>query len=604
MADRRLHPSNRSTRSLSRFHVFGILLPLAMIFCAPMSVRADDSPGQPSDPLLDAMQAELFRAKDGLHLEGQPAPYFISFWIQEQATISLQGKNGGITHAHPPFHPHRYGGVEVRVGSPEFDNTDVSPTEEYSSEDFQDSTWSMWEKAALPVVGTDREIRATLWLLADHSYKQAVSDYQKKKGKAALAVKDSLPDFTHEKPSVFLAGSPAISFDSQIWLDRIRTTTRTLSQHSHVIDATMEVSVNHVVNYLVNTEGTRLRTEGTYFRVDLEGKAMSKDGVLLDSFRRYAVRDPQELPDASVLAADTVELASELLDLTRAEELVSYTGPAILDGDVAGVFLHEALGHRLEGERQRKPEEGHTFKDKIGKKVLPEFLTVVDDPTRDRYDGKTLNGTYSHDTEGIPARAVTLVEKGVLKNFLLSRTPIEGFEHSNGHGRAESPVEWDAFQDPVARMGNLILLSAVKTPFKKLKEKLLAEVKKKGRPFGLIIRRARSGETSTAAGGNWFGSTFQAWKTRPVLIYKVDVNSGKETLTRGAELIGTPLTSLEHIIDTGDKAQIFNGYCGAESGDVPVSIVSPMVLTTLVEIQRIGGTPKTTPILPSPLHEE
>jgi predicted Zn-dependent protease len=236
--------------------------------------------------------------------------------------------------------------------------------------------------------------------------------------------------------------------------------------------------------------------------------------------------------------------------------------------------------------------------------VLPTFLSVIDDPTVRTGGGidapaegggpaiahrpVSLNGYYTYDDEGVAARKVTLIDNGVLRDYLKSRTPIAGSLHSNGHGRAEGSA------NPMGRMANLFLRSTKKVPVSKLKEMLLDEVRRQGKPFGLIIRDITGGSTNTSNYG------YQAFKGEPRLVYRVDAKTGAETLVRGVEMVGTPLTTVSRIIATSDTEGVFNGFCGAESGFVPVSTVAPALLMSEIELQRTEKAAERPPVLPPP----
>src|SRR5205085_2756400 len=222
------------------------------------------------------------------------------------------------------------------------------------------------------------------------------------------------------------------------------------------------------------------------------------------------------------------------------------------------------------------------------KALLPSSLSIVDDPTLGSWSGMSLNGEYRYDDQGVAAQRTLLVEGGVLRSFLLSRAPVAGFARSNGHGRS-SPG-----RDPVARMANLVVQSDRTLTPAKLKEALLAEARRQEKPFGLLIRDVTGGNTDTS------GYAYQAFKGQPRLVYKVDAKSGEETLVRGVEIVGTPLLSINKIIATGDDARVFNGYCSAESGYVPVSTVAPTVLVSEIELQRTRKDSGRPPVLPSP----
>ncbi len=258
----------------------------------------------------------------------------------------------------------------------------------------------------------------------------------------------------------------------------------------------------------------------------------------------------------------------------------------------AGIFFHEAIGHRLEGERLLSPGEGLTFKGKAGCNILPEFISIYDDPTIEKFEGKSLVGHYIYDDEGIPSQKVDLIKNGVLKNFLLSRSVADNFTNSNGHGRAVF------HEDPIARMANLIIKSSLEYDDNKLREMLIEETEKQENEFGLIIKEARSGETNT----NRYN--FQAFKGQPTMVYKIDPVSGKETLVRGTEFIGTPLTSIQKVMATGKVYEVTNGFCGAESGLIPVSTISPSILIKEVEMQRGNEPNLQPPILMSPWYKK
>lgn len=297
------------------------------------------------------------------------------------------------------------------------------------------------------------------------------------------------------------------------------------------------------------------------------------------------------LPDSASLTAAVDSLAVTLLALREAPVMEPYSGPAIIAAPAAGIFFHEALGHRLEGHRTKREGEGHTFKDKINEEILPEFISVYDDPTETEFAGVELYGHYRHDDQAIAAQRVELVKDGVLQGFLMSRAPIKNITHSNGHGRA------DVWRDPVSRMGNLIVETSRPQSFKKLKKQLIKECRKKDKPYGLLFLAMSAGETNTSSIG------VQVLRAKPTLVKKVYVKDGREELVRGVELIGTPLNMLENIAAAGDDPAVFNGVCGAESGWIPVSAVSPSILIREVEVQKSDKNMRKAQILPPPLFD-
>lgn len=560
------------------------------------------------DPLLSAMQKELSRAKKDLRLPDQPLPYFIEFWVQESVSASLMGKYGSITYSTSELHPVRYTGVQVRVGDYSLDNTNLPMNARFDQASYAEyMEENDRRRIQMPLDGNEAALRTTLWLLSDAAYKRSIIDYQKKKALQVSEIKnDKSDDFAREKPVIMLE-PPAeinISLDSDEWKDVVRKVTGYLARQPNIMEPSMDIQVSRDINYYVNTEGTVLRTSAIIYNFNITAWARTDDGMKVSDFRHVLVRDPNEIPDLEKLLSEAKGLARELAELRSAEEFNPYTGPAILAPDVAGVFFHEALGHRLEGERQRMTDSGQTFKGKVGEKILSDQITVSDDPTLERFNGKGLVGHYRYDDEGVAAQKVVLIEKGSLKSYLMSRTPIKGFNKSNGHGRSQNPAFIAYNGHPVGRMGNLLVESENKYNLEKMKEMLIAEAKKQGKSYGLIIRHVYGGDTNTQQGQtSSSGEHYQAFKATPVLVYAVDVATGKERLVRGVELVGTPLASLEKVIAAGNDPEAFNGVCGAESGWVPVSVVSPSILTAQVELQRIGGNPKKSPILLSPFQE-
>jgi predicted Zn-dependent protease len=308
----------------------------------------------------------------------------------------------------------------------------------------------------------------------------------------------------------------------------------------------------------------------------------------LGTYATFEASDPDRLPKLNDLEASARQVSTDLQNLIDAPLVDPFVGPAILSGRAAGVFFHEIFGHRVEGQRQKDESEGQTFTKSIGKPVLPDFLSVVFDPTRHSFDGTDLSGSYSYDDEGVKARPVTVVDNGILKTFLMSRMPIQGFDHSNGHGRRQPGF------DIVARQSNLIVESKNQVPEAKLREMLVAEIKKQGKPYGLYFKDVTSGYTTTRRRG------LQAFTVVPILVYRVYPDGRPDELVRGVDIVGTPLASFSRIVATSDHSSVFNGICGAESGSVPVSAVSPALLVSEIEVQKKERSLDRPPFLSRP----
>ena len=537
----------------------------------------------PRQKMLGALADELLRAHQSLQLRGHEAPYFLSYAVRGIETEEVGAKYGAVFLDRT--RRDRRLQVDVRVGSYAFDNTGQQETFDF---DGADSGYSPGREA--PLDDDPVALRNALWLVTDEHYKKSLSAYLKKKGKEVYRPDD--PDapasFSREEPHVAIDAPAAHPFDRDGWKREAREQTARLRTHPELFDSQLRVSVDHEARQFASSEGTRLITEQVIYGLHVQAWARAPDGMLLEDSRDYYGARESELPRGEKLSARIDEMVVELLALREAPVLDPYTGPALLAPEASGVLFHEAVGHRLEGERQNDDKDGHTFKGQVGKPILPFFLTILDDPTARGLGEVSLNGFYRYDDQGVPGQRALLVEKGILKSFLLSRAPVNGFIHSNGHGRSAPG------RDPVARMSNLIVESSKRVSAAKLKEALIAEARRQEKPYGLLIRDVTGGNTDTS------GYAYQAFKGQPRLVYRVDAKTGAETLVRGVEIVGTPLLSINKIIATGDDPRVFNGYCGAESGFVPVSTVAPTVLVSEIELQRTRKDSGRPPVLPSP----
>jgi len=533
------------------------------------------------------MSTELERNRTRLRLGENPPPYFISYSVKDLTQAYVAARYGALFDDSTSRDRRVF--ADVRVGSHELDN---SISEEFDF-NFSLKGTSYTTRKEAPLDDDLPALRTALWLITDEKYKGGLFNLLKKKGEAVYVVDDPKkpPSFSREKPSTYVGAQVSYTFDRARWSALVRKVSARFNEAPKIFDTDVRVTADKEVRYFVNSEGSRIVTEQTFYGVHVFAVTRADDGQLLDDSRDYYGFREAELPSDEKVMKDAESLIQELLALRAAPAIDPYTGPAILEAEAAGVLFHEAVGHRLEGDRMDNDAEGKTYKGQIGRQVLPPFITIVDDPTLALLSGKPLNGFYRYDDEGIPGQRVPLVEAGVLKNFLVSRHPVDGFLHSNGHGRGQGN------RRPVARMANLIASSTNQVSDAELKRMLIAEAKRQGKPYGLIIRDIQGGNTNTSSFG------YQAFKGIPRLVFRVDARDGKETLVRGVEVVGTPLSAVNKIIATGKTQGVFNGFCGAESGNVPVSTVAPATLLREIELQRVVEGRDRPPILPSPASE-
>jgi len=379
------------------------------------------------------------------------------------------------------------------------------------------------------------------------------------------------------------------ALDAKAWEAKLRRVSAPFADDPLVFRSDVSLTVESDNRYYVNSEGTEVATGDVACRLFIQAVTKADDGMELPLYTSYFATSPAGLPDEKQLITDARNMMDLLARLRKAPLVDPYSGPAILSGRAAGVFFHEIFGHRVEANRQRNADDGQTFASRVGQPVLPAFLSVIFDPTLSKVGNTELMGHYVYDDEGVKGRRVTVVDKGQLKTFLVDRAPIRDFPRSNGHGRAEPGYL------PVSRQSNLLVESGRSVSSEKLMDMLREEARKQGKPFGLFFDNIEGGFTVTGRG------SANAFNVLPNVVYKVYADPSKPLeLVRGVDLIGTPLSAFSKIVATGDKVDVFNGVCGAESGGVPVSASSPPLLVSEVEVQKKAQSLDTLPILPAP----
>ena len=543
---------------------------------------------QATPVILDAMTQELQRADSQLGKQAtgnagadkQLPPYFLSYSVSDASYVSIRAQYGALSLS--TANRVRVADVQVRVGNPSLDNT------------HGDHRATAVNSMPLPIVDDREALARSLWLATNIGYGNALDNYLRVKTEAEVRAKeeDTSPDFSKEEPQTHIGKvAPPVEVDRAAWEKRVRALSAIFREFPGVYQNAVILSVQNETDYYASSEGAKIVAPHLQARLVAIAVTRADDGMDLFRDQTFEAETVNGLPSQEVMEAAMRDLGKSLEALRKAPVTEPFNGPALLSGRAAAVFFHEVLGHRLEGQRQRGDEEGQTFTKDIGQDVLPKFLSVSDDPTMSKYEGTWLSGRYEYDDEGEKARRVDLIQDGVLKTFLMSRLPIASFSSSNGHGRAETG------HVPTGRQGNLIVTSTNKMPDAKLRQQLIDEAKKQGKPYGLYFEDISSGFTTTGRSG------LQAFSVVPVIVYRVYADGRPDELIRGADIVGTPLASFAKILATSDKQEVFNGYCGAESGSVPVSAVSPAILISEVEIQKKDQAHDLLPLLPSPLKD-
>ncbi|HEV2315761.1 MAG TPA: metallopeptidase TldD-related protein [Candidatus Acidoferrales bacterium] len=578
-------------RNASRIWAVTAALPAASVCLAGICLAgiclAGTGQSSPSDassapPVLQAMQQELQRTVTA-YSKADPPSYFVAYTVNDEENVNVSGSNGALLSSSDTRN--RWLEVQTRIGDYSLDNTHKI--------EGREPAWSSPGTQAtldddIPV------LRREIWRETDRQYRAAVEAFiavQTSKEVQAQSAEQRAPDFSHEQPHVSI--SPAVSFhvDRKPWEEKVRKYTAAFSASPAVLNSIVTFTAGATNQYFVNSEGSKLAFGQIRYRLELFVQSKAPDGMDLERYANFDWVDPSKAPTEAAVMNQIRILSGQIAALQKAPLVEPFAGPTLLTGRAAAVFFHEVLGHRLEGFRQKDASEGQTFTSKVGQPILPDFITVRDDPTTKEVRGEVLLGYYPFDDEAVPAQNVTLVDHGILKNFLMSRSPLINFPHSNGHGRRQL-----GFQ-PIARMGNTIVESDKTMTNAALRRRFIEEIRKQGKPFGLLIDDIAGGFTFTGR------AQPQAFQVQPLIVYKVFPDGRPDELVRGVNIVGTPLISITKIIATGDTPEVFNGYCGAESGSVPVSAVAPEILISEMEVSKKESSTDTPPILPPPAHD-
>jgi TldD protein len=573
---------NKRLRSLARRLPCAVAaLAILLVFAAP--ARAADE-----HPLLPIMQSELKLSMEKLVGPDGTKPYFLQFAVTDDEDVSVAATLGSLTQNSEDHS--RILDVDVRCGDYALDSTrQIRGEGGYGGRGF-----GGWGGTSLPLNDDPLATRHAIWLATDSEFKSAVKRLAQVKANLKVKVEEEDPsdDFSHEKPSVQIDPWVKQTADREQFAQRVKKLSERFRREPLIYSSIVMLSGSTTNHLAVNSEGSKLQFGRGAWRIGIQASTIADDGMRLWQYKSFDAATPEGLPDDEKIMAGVEQVISDVLALRQAPLVEPYTGPAILMNRASGVFFHEIFGHRIEGHRQKDVEEGQTFAKKIGQPILPTFITVVDDPTQAKFHGIDLNGFYEFDDECVPGQPARVVEDGVLKTFLMSRSPTRGFNHSNGHGRRQAGMQ------VVSRQGNLIITSTKEVSFDQLRTMLIDEAKKQNKEFGLLFKDISGGFTMT---GRY---SPQAFKVIPIIVYRVYTDGRPDELVRGVDIVGTPLTCFSQILGTGNDPDVFNGYCGAESGSVPVSAISPSILVEQIEVEKKQKAQDRPPILEAPIASE
>lgn len=528
------------------------------------------------DPLLDLLEKELVREFTQLKKQEIPA-YHISYRVSDMDVTEISGSHGCLEQNRR--NNSRVLTTMIRVGSPDLDNFHAIRGSGIFS--YQGIT-------ELPLDTNEAGITQLLWQTTNSAYQSALEKLGRIKGSNAINAEeeDKSPDFNLETPEKYIEPIRKISIDQkteELLIAKVKKFSAPFYNNVFITNSLVRYSISSNRKYLVSSEGTKIAENRNAIELTIACSGIAKDGMDLPLFKTYFVRDLKSLPSDELVMEVVKGMISKIAEMRKSPVVDSYSGPALLSGSATGVFFHEIFGHRIEASRLKTIDDAQTFKKKVNEQVLHPDLSVIFDPTLSTFKGFALNGSYIYDDEGVKGKRVVVVDKGILKDFLTGRTPISGFAKSNGHGRA-----MEGFA-PVSRQSNFILESQKHYSEKELRELFISELKKRNLEFGYYFKEVTGGFAVTGRiNPNVFNVT-------PNEVYRIYTDGRPDELVRGINLVGTPLAMFSEIEAVGGDYGLFTGYCGAESGSVPVSSVCPMMFVRKIELQKkaipAGNTP-------------
>lgn len=530
------------------------------------------------DPLVPIVQNEIQRQMEGLKDEKVP-PYFMSYTIKDYQVFYTVASFGS-TSATNSIHKRDVSAI-VKVGSYHLDNT-------------HKKSGGRAIIGSLPLDDDTLVIQQVLWNKGMKSYATAISQYASIKRKLAASVEeeDQSDDFSKiETPNTFIEKKIAMDdmgLNQDLLSDKAKRYSALFRSNTELLQGEVAIFIKNERRYFFDSEGNTIAQNHPKVNIQVKAQIKADDGMLLPMYLSYFAYHVNDMPDDVSIETDIKEMIEKLNIIKDASVVDPYAGPAIFSGDASGVFFHEIFGHRIEGARLKKESDGQTFKKKIGENVLNKSFSVVSDPTIKEYNGQAIEGYYQYDDEGMLAQKVDVVEDGTLNEFLMSRSPIEGAYASNGHGRSSFGY------NPAARQSNLIVTCNKILSEEELRKKLRKEMNKQDLEYAFYFKRVSGGFTQT---GRYSPNSFNI---TPTEVYKVYADDRPDEMVRGIRLVGTPLSMFSGIVAGGGDYGIFNGQCGAESGSVPVSAISPMIMVNKIELQKAPKSTNKPKVLPAP----
>ena len=563
------------------------------------------------------MHDELERSRNRLQLAGVEKPFYIEYRLLDLDVRSVSATFGALVSS--TTSRNRFMSVDVRLGDYHLDSSNF-----ISEDGFQGFLGSTGE---VGIDGDYNSLRQDLWLATDQAYKEAATQMSLKQAfLRSLTKPPEIDDFSQAPTLVKLEPRLQPDWTARHWEDEARTAAAVLRSFPQLYGSRVNYHLIYATTYLMNSEGTTIRTSRSLAAIEVALDTQADDGMPLHDFYALYVARPADLPDAATARRAVAQAGTELMELRASPLVPDYTGPVLFDARAAGSMLSQVLAPSLSGARpplsmmrafdqiMERMGGRSEWSGRVGTRVLPPSVSLVDDPTLKDYQGQWLQGNYEVDDEGVKAQRVSMVENGVLKNLLMSRRPGPDFQASNGHARSAN------LSTPQPLSSNLFFQSNEPLKSADLRKKFLdacradghdwcIEVKRMDNPALASVRQEDFSEfIGSIAGGIATGERM------PLLIYRVYVADGREELVRGGRIEGLTLRSIRNLLGIGDDPAVFGymqnpaggfagtalGAFGAAQGGIPSTVIAPSLLLEEVEIRGFHGEPRRLPLVQAP----
>ncbi len=586
---------------------------------APDSAAASQAavPESESDKTLHAMHDELERNRTRLQLPGVEKPFYLEYRLMDLDVRAVTSSFGALISTSTTRN--RFMSVDVRVGDYHLDSSNF-----ISEDGFQGFLGSTGE------VGIDRDynsLRQDLWLATDQAYKQAVTQMSLKQSfLRSLTKPPEIDDFSQAAPLVKIDSHAEPDWTSRNWEDESRAASLALTNFPHLSGARVNYYMIYVTYYLMNSEGTTIRTARSLAAVEAALDTSAEDGMALHDYYAVYVTKPADLPDPTAVGSSLAQTGTELMTLRQSPLMQDFTGPVLFDPPAAGSLLAQALAPSLSGARpplstmpafdeiMERMGGRSEWSGRINTRVLPANVSLVDDPTLKEFNGQPLLGNYEIDDEGVKAQRVQVVENGSLKSLLMSRRPGPDFSASNGHARSA------LLSDTRPLSSNLFLQANGGLNPDALKKKFLDACRDDGHEWCLEVKRMdnpalssiRQEDFSEFLGG--IAGGVASGERIPLVVYRVYVSDGREEMVRGGHIEGLQLRAIRNILGIGDDETVFPymqntaggfagtalGAFGSAQGGIPSTVVTPSLLLDEIEFRGFHGEPRRLPMVPAP----